>query len=70
MSLLGRLDFGQFWRKVVESWLGNVLPMLLIVTLMVICRRGGMTPSCPGGQDWEPALGGGWKQVTARGATC
>ena len=29
MSLLGRLDFGQFWRKVVESWLGELLPMAL-----------------------------------------
>ena len=33
----------------------------------VLARRGGMTPACPGGQDWEAALGGGWKHVSVRG---
>ena len=33
----------------------------------VLARRAGVTPSNPGGEDWEPALGGGWKYVSVRG---
>jgi hypothetical protein len=33
----------------------------------VVVRRRAITPACPGGEDWEPGLGGGWKQITVRG---
>ena len=68
--LRGRLDSGRFWRRGAGFWPGDKFlnPPIFIATC--IFRRGGITPSCPGGQDWEPALGGGFKQVTARGATC
>ena len=33
----------------------------------VIVRRRGISPSNPGGEDWEICIGGGWKQVSTRG---
>ena len=33
----------------------------------VVARRGGVTPSNPGGEEWEIAIGGGWKHLTVRG---
>ena len=68
--LRGRPDSGRFWRRGAEFWPGGKFLNLQIFIATCIFRRGGITPSCPGGQDWEPALGGGFKQVTARGATC
>jgi len=33
----------------------------------VLARRGGVTPSNPGGEEWEVAIGGGWKHLSVRG---
>ena len=32
----------------------------------VVARRAGVTPSQPGGSDWEIGVGAGWKHVTTR----
>ncbi len=33
----------------------------------VVVRRRGINPASPGGDEWEPCVGGGWKQITVRG---
>ena len=33
----------------------------------VLARRGGVTPSNPGGEEWDYAVGGGWKHLSVRG---
>ena len=32
----------------------------------VVARRGGVTPSNPGGEEWEVGIGGGWKHISTR----